>query len=817
MFKFYGYLFIFLFIVTGVCFSSAKSIRFIVLPPEAGADLQLAAEDLAEVITLRSGERPLVMESRWRFPKDAIFIGDSPVTVPSLRLPRTLSSHGSITRRGPENRIFLRARNEVSLAHGVYTLAHKEWGARWFLPRENTVFLVDTENQSLFHSPARTLMEPAFIARQLTGFNLIDGGNFSRRNRINLLFEYDHSLHAIFTGEAFDSHPELFSSRRGERVRPRTSAGLDPQPHLAGEATATFAAQYVLQYFRDNPSHRSLSLSINDNILFDDTEETRAIVKPLSWFRGKPNYTDLVFSFMNRVAEQVFDEGGAWYNDRGEPRYLTALAYYWAEAAPSFAIHPRVMPILTADRAQWHDPEYKKEDKELIEKWAASGSDFLGTWDYYMGPPLPYPRQYTQATIDSVRHLAANNTRMFYAAMPYVSTLHGPQAYLLTQLLWEPWQDTDKLLDDFYEHVFGPAAATMRSFYESFERERALREGKGEWIKFYKDEACIELFPIEFLQAMAAVLDRAAEEAAGDDAVLTRIHAIQRDFELTLIYHAFQSARRAVVESSSTINHDADISVEAIAENLLHFHNTRQQLTDKLQALFEIPRYYRNFRWLQPDWQHQSDPTKAALGAILINSNAQEIEKMAALLPDHATTLQELHPHFQKGFSEPLLDNPLLFNAEPQEDGRYLFPQPMPQVPGWFIDARPAEHFAVGGIAELGNRGIRFSGADVASFFTDVAVGADTVYLLTSELRYQASPDNRTMLQVVWHDADGGRIKSERLFHLPTTWVNGEALLTIPLRSPDKAARVRIRFSTSRQYPGDFLEIRAVGLETGEI
>ena len=190
-------------------------------------------------------------------------------------------------------------------------------------------------------------------------------------------------------------------------AQPKGSAGYDPQPDFTEPRAVEVAAKAALAAFAKNPEARSFSLSINDNTLFDDSEATRRVIEPVEYFRGRPNYTDLVFGFMNQVAEQVFEQGGAWTTPAGEPRYLTALAYYWTEQSPSFPLHPRVMPVLTSDRAQWHDPAYRAQDKALIQRWADSGAERLATWDYYFGAPYVYPRQFNQWIAESLRYMNA--------------------------------------------------------------------------------------------------------------------------------------------------------------------------------------------------------------------------------------------------------------------------------------------------------------------------------------------------------------------------------------------------------------------------
>ena len=81
------------------------------------------------------------------------------------------------------------------------------------------------------------------------------------------------------------------------------------------------------------------------------------------------NYTDMTFEFANKVARKVFNDAGLWKTDKGEDRYLGMLAYYWAEQSPNIPLHPKVLPILTSDRSQWHDSGYQQTDKNLIERW----------------------------------------------------------------------------------------------------------------------------------------------------------------------------------------------------------------------------------------------------------------------------------------------------------------------------------------------------------------------------------------------------------------------------------------------------------------
>ena len=122
------------------------------------------------------------------------------------------------------------------------------------------------------------------------------------------------------------------------------STGYDPQPNFTAPEAIQLATLAAIEHFEKNPSARSFSLSPNDNTLFDISADTENAIAPIRYFRGRPDYTPLTFAFANAVAEGVFNRAGLWKNDRGEPRYLTMLAYYWTEQSPEFALHPRILP-----------------------------------------------------------------------------------------------------------------------------------------------------------------------------------------------------------------------------------------------------------------------------------------------------------------------------------------------------------------------------------------------------------------------------------------------------------------------------------------
>lgn len=751
-----------------------EAIQFVVLPVGASEELRAAVEDFVSLMERRFGHVPeIVVTGR---PKNALYF------------ERDLNEEelgGAFTIIRERSRIFIHSHDSEGWGNALYTIAETMLGARWYWSGELGFEWVPPRSDDFPLSPWRET--PTFVQRRFHPAGTV----YARRNRLNKVYDFNHNLADLFTRQLFESHPEVFAEINGRRKPPRDRRSTDPQPDFTQPKTVEIAARAALSHFQANPESTSFSLSINDNALFDTTAGTEAVVSPLQYFRGRPNYTNLVFGFMNRVAEQVFDEGNAWQTPEGRDRYLTALAYYWTEPSPDIPIHPRVMPVLTSDRAQWHDPSYRAEDKALIKQWVDSGAERIATWDYYFGAPYPYPRQFNQWIAESLRFMAESGVDVFFSQLPAFWGLDGAKPWLGAQLLWDARQEAPALLDEYYQAFFGPAAEAMRQFYEIAETHRNEREGPAEWIKLYKDESGIALFSDEALHAMrsrlseaAAVLAPAAQKApkrvAAPETGLSagryaeRVQVVSRAFRLTERYAALDRSRQALVRACF------DSASAATVEN-------------RLGAFLEARRAYRNYFGdyfanapYAPARRHfelqQSDPEALARGYL---GNLAE-KSTRSLLSDPSLK--------HRGYGE----------------RNFLGPQ-LPVLEGWNLDYRPSQRLLIGASAEsAGAAGLRIQGADMLSLFRRLPVVSNREYLLSINAAWQVSLDNRVHLHLTWLDRDGKTLADGIPLRWPIERRGEPVLIQLPLESPNNAYDLRVRIVVSRQYPGDFLDIGAI-------
>lgn len=769
---------------------SWAQVKYLVLPREQSGLLNSAVEDVIQVAASREFDLT-VRDFGGVLPKNSLILQLSD-DLPAV-------DDGFLLRRD-RSRVWLDAADEGGLVNALYTLARDELGARWYWPGELGTEIVGPAPDKL--PERRRRARPAFVQRTLYPVE----SDFGRRNRLNRKYSFNHNLARIFTPEVYQAFPEAFAEIGGRRPEPRRSPQVDAQPDFSSEAAIRLSAEAARGHFDKNPQANSFSLSINDNSLFDESEATEAAVSPLDYFRGLPNYSDLVFGYMNAVAEAVFEEPRYRETPGGEPRYLTALAYYWTEQSPAFELHPRVMPVLTSDRGQWQDPDYRAEDRALIRRWADSGASRLATWDYYFGAPYPYPRQFSRHIAASIPYLKEQGVDVFFSQLPSVWGLDGPKAWLAAELLWDSDQDAAALLAEYYDNFFGAAGASMQAFYEAAETRREAESGAAKWIKFYKDEAGIELFDSKTLQQMRDHLTAAAGAVAADPRRAARVRVVSEAFRYTEAYHSRHMARRRLVEASlRAIASGEEGAAVRVAAAWVDREQAHQAFLAVRAELLSDPMHAELSKF---DSVLQSDPSALALSAL---AGAADRSKTELQLDRREAAAWRATRSWQAGHSEKhiLTENPTL--AHSGSGYRNFLGPEIPQIGGWTIQYRASQGLK---LASAGSEsaGLRIQNADIVSISQTHPVVGETPYLLEVDAAWRVSPDNRTWVQLRWTNFAGETIEKTVPLRVPAADSTESGRWRFALNAPPNAYDLRVRVVANRQYAGDFLELRRVEL-----
>ncbi|MBK8476805.1 MAG: DUF4838 domain-containing protein [Opitutaceae bacterium] len=479
----------------------------VIVAAQAAPEERAAAEELARVLGAMSGFDWAV---RTEVGSEAgIFVGRTRAAaraLPALR-PAADLLRPQASEIGPDGfrictlgeRVFLEGATPEATAFAVSWLLQRHGGVRWYAPGAvGEVIPRRTEWTLPELSVAR---EPAYVSREISG---VDGA-WARRNGLGSRIEYSHSLTHVFPPELGRTHPEWFPLIQGRRLIPATKSDFNWQPDLVRPEVADWAAEQAVAAFGREPGRASFSLGMNDSVRFDQGAATQAAVTPLRYFRGMPDYSPLVFGFMNRAA-------AALARTRTD-KYLGCLAYFWCEDTPSFPVHPQVIPYVTTDRTQFYDPLYRAADYALMARWSRSGVRAFGLWEYAYGSAYVVPRVPHAMLAEAVREGWWRGARGYMADTTPHWGFDAYKMWMLAQLLWEPERTTAELEDDFFRGWYGPAAEPMRRFFARCEALWMAQQGPPWWIKYYRQQDQTLLFPPEVCRELRAMLT-AAEAAA---------------------------------------------------------------------------------------------------------------------------------------------------------------------------------------------------------------------------------------------------------------------------------------------------------------
>lgn len=633
---------------------------------------------------------------------------------------------------------------------------------------------------------------PAFAHRQL-GHGIGDPGfrEWRQDHRLKSEWPFNHNLHRLLEGKLDEAPREWLSLINGERRIPKGGRGV--HPNLAHPGLQSLVADQVTDYFQNNPDKPALSIALADSYAFDQSELTREIVEPLNYFRRRPDYSDLVFSFSHAVAEQVFESG------KFENRYLTQLAYYWAENIPD--PNPRhgvsrsrgrsqVIPTLTSDRLQWWNEDYKANDQELIKQWSNAGPAFLGAWDYYEGNGFFIPRHAPGLIAESIKYLHAHHTRAFFAEGPPIWGLDAPKFWLAAQLLWDVDQDPEELQHKFFTSMYGPAAGSMRQFFDACEQTWLNQDGEWQWLKYFRHPSQAELFPPERCAELMDILDQAWTEARGKPLIRKRIQLTRDAFAFTQAASAYYFAWKALAQNPLENQ-----------EDLNRFEKELKTYNQKRLALEQTPplgpqknMWSAKERLLALNPEGRLEYVRSAFSRIRgIRRDRQSDQER----------LQEEADHRKFSFD------------------RKIFPNDLAGLDAWTlrsanlenglgISAEPYEHYELRRIPGAGRNGggaLQIKNSNYTSLYAWQKVSPGKTYAAAGWIRGHVQPGSWTGVYLAYYDADHNPLDAafvdETAAGTYTDWIPLVALE----KAPEKAAWAFVAIKVYRQLPGDWILI----------
>jgi hypothetical protein len=178
---------------------------------------------------------------------------------------------------------------------------------------------------------------------------------------------------------------------------------------------------------------------------------------------NKGMFSDYVFQFVNQVAKRV---------KKTHPgRKVGTLAYaMYMDTPPNVELEDNIMVMACPVLRNVYSESRQRADREMLRRWSATGVD-LYLWLYYCFPHERsirgggnwhvFPGFFAHHLAQSLREYKGYGCRGMY----FNGFGQEVEAYVTFRLLNDVTLDADRLLDEYFMRMFGPAGPALRKLY----------------------------------------------------------------------------------------------------------------------------------------------------------------------------------------------------------------------------------------------------------------------------------------------------------------------------------------------------------------
>jgi hypothetical protein len=418
-----------------------------------------------------SGATLAIQNDSSPLPARAILIGPSKFTeeLGAKLDPAKLGNDGFVIKT-IGNRLVVAGPGPRGSMYGVSELLER-LGVRWFTPTVTRVpkkSTVDLPPLDVMQVPAFEYREPYFTeawdkdwaARNRTIGNsprLDESTGGSIRYAM-----FVHTFDTLVPPQLFDKHPEYFPMVGGKRINGYV------QRCLSNPDVLKLAIEGVKKAFKNNPGAVICSVSQNDVDKWCECDQCKAKAAKYGSQSG------VYLEFVNQVAEAI--EKDPPYADK----LIDTLAYQFTEAppkagtiAPRKNVRVRLCPIHVCQAHAYAKDDYpaSKAFVASLQSWHKIAGDTLYIWHYttdfghYL---MPFP-DFAEFPADTRTYQHSGVKGVFFQGA-YAPGGGGSDAelrsWVMAKLLWDPSVDSDKLVTEWMQGVYGKAAEPMRKWFD---------------------------------------------------------------------------------------------------------------------------------------------------------------------------------------------------------------------------------------------------------------------------------------------------------------------------------------------------------------
>ena len=508
-------------------------IKFVIVTADRPDHIaRYAAKELQEHFKLACGKAPeIIPESKYKS-GPAIMVGKSSIAYkyginPEMfapenfivaRLGDVIVLSGGDNPEIPEDMVSGRAFVPVGTLYAAYEFLEKSVGFRWYWPGKYGTHIPKIKDLNV--NKLYTSSHPQYDTRK-TFFSIIkndpdvtpeDCEKWYRRNRFGGS-EGDpvanHSFNSWIKRYAKTKPHYLALQEDGSRkvnFEPGGGHVCMSNPEVFNQTVADKLAEFKNQSFS---TFAKVMPGDSNGIFYCKCADCQKKLRPDMGVHGL--CSNAVWGFVNRVAAEVAKKVPG--------KNIVCCAYGDYLRKPEFPLLPNVAVTLCFSPVPRGTLDYKKRWKQFLDEWSSTGAR-LYVWEYWnssryrrgvYGAPAIFPRQ-----LKEIYAMDAGRVRGRAIELPdfdsngkelrsWADWIYDIQnLYVAGKLMWNPSEDIDAILEEYYTEFFGPAAGVIRQFHEEMElawAKHGYLTGKWDYQRVWK-----ELYPPEFVDRMMGLL-----------------------------------------------------------------------------------------------------------------------------------------------------------------------------------------------------------------------------------------------------------------------------------------------------------------------
>jgi len=488
----------------------------VLVAADATGSEKFAASELATFLTQATGTTINIVSKAERGAV-RLLVGEKAARLADRRFRALgLGEEGFVIRTVGNDLILAGGRPRGTL-YAVYTFLEDEVGCRWWSTKVSTI----PKRPTLTVADLDIRFVPQLEYRESFWFDALDG-DWAARNKCNGNSDrldakhggrhtYEGFVHTFYglipPGRYFKDHPEWFSEINGKRTHENA------QLCLTNEEMRRELVKNLKARLRANPAATIASVSQNDCHGNCQCAKCAAIDRE----EGSPSGS--LLRFVNAVAEDI---------EHDFPNVaIDTLAYQYTRKPPKITKpRPNVIVRLCSIECSFSRPladDRNRAFRDDIEGWSKVCGR-LYVWDYttnFAHYILPHPN--LRVLAPNIRFFVDHGVKGVFeqgAYQSYGSEMAELRGWVLAKLLWDPTRDPQKLIDEFLDGYYGPAAPEIRAYLKL---THDAVEAAGDPLTCYSPPDAKFLSLRTLSEGMKHL--QAAEAAAGDDTALR--HRVQ--------------------------------------------------------------------------------------------------------------------------------------------------------------------------------------------------------------------------------------------------------------------------------------------------